>query len=137
MRQRPITAATARPRTRNARSSCVSPAPSACAVKAVVLMRRNENSQNTQSKITDATATPPSSVASPNRPIAIVETMPIRGVVRLATIAGPAMAKTCPVVTLDVEVNDPGLRAIYRPRGAPNIRDNSQTGITITAPSRK
>jgi hypothetical protein len=26
---------------------------------------------------------------------------------------------------------------LYRPRGAPNIRDNSQTGITITAPSRK
>ena len=27
--------------------------------------------------------------------------------------------------------------AVYRPRGAPNIRDNSQTGITMTAPSRK
>jgi hypothetical protein len=26
---------------------------------------------------------------------------------------------------------------LYRPRGAPNIRDSSQTGITITAPSRK
>ena len=39
-------------------------------------------------------ATPPSSVASPSRPIAIVETMPINGVVRFATIAGPAMAKT-------------------------------------------
>jgi hypothetical protein len=26
---------------------------------------------------------------------------------------------------------------IYRPRGAPNIRINSQTGMTITAPSRK
>jgi hypothetical protein len=26
---------------------------------------------------------------------------------------------------------------VYRPRGAPNIRDNSQIGITITAPSRK
>src|ERR1022692_4029679 len=25
----------------------------------------------------------------------------------------------------------------YRPRGAPNIRDTSQIGITITAPSRK
>jgi hypothetical protein len=58
-------------------------------------------------------------------------------VVRFAIIAGPAMAKTCAVVTLDTEVNETGLRAIYRPRGAPNIRDNSQTGITITAPSRK
>jgi len=26
---------------------------------------------------------------------------------------------------------------LYRPRGAPNIRDNSQIGMTITAPSRK
>src|SRR5712692_3337551 len=63
-------------------------------------MRRNPNSQNRQSKITDAMATPPSSAASPSRPIAVVETMPIKGVVRFATIAGPAMAKTCAVVTL-------------------------------------
>jgi hypothetical protein len=55
----------------------------------------------------------------------------------LATIAGPAMAKTCAVVTLDADDNEPSLRAIYRPRGAPNIRDSSQIGITITAPSRK
>ena len=63
-------------------------------------MRRKANSQNRQSKITDAIATPPSSVASPSRPIAVVETMPISGVVRFAIIAGPAMAKTCAVVTL-------------------------------------
>ncbi len=106
-------------------------------MKATVLMRRKANSQNRQSKITDAIATPPSSVASPSRPIAIVETMPISGVVRFATIAGPAMAKTCAVVTLDKEANELRLRATYRPRGAPNIRDNSQIGITITAPSRK
>ena len=54
-----------------------------------------------QSNSTDAIATPPSSVASPSRPIAVVETMPISGVVRFATIAGPAMANTCAVVTLD------------------------------------
>jgi hypothetical protein len=47
------------------------------------------------------------------------------------------MAKTCAVVTRDVEVNELGQRAIYRPRGAPNIRDSSQIGMTITAPSRK
>lgn len=70
-------------------------------MKATVLMRRKANSQNRQSKMTDAIATPPSSVASPSRPIAMVETMPISGVVRFATIAGPAMAKTCAVVTLD------------------------------------
>jgi len=100
-------------------------------------MRRKPNSQNRQSKITDAIATPPSSVASPSLPIAIVETMPISGVVRFATIAGPAMANTCAVVTLDTEFNETGLRASYRPRGALNIRDSSQIGITITAPSRK
>ena len=54
-----------------------------------------------QSNSTDAIATPPSSVASPSRPIAVVETMPISGVVRFATIAGPAMANTCAVVTLE------------------------------------
>jgi hypothetical protein len=47
------------------------------------------------------------------------------------------MANTCAVVTLDTEFNETGLRASYRPRGALNIRDSSQTGITITAPSRK
>jgi hypothetical protein len=32
--------------------------------------------------------------------MAVVETMPIKGVVKLASIAGPAMAKTRAVVTL-------------------------------------
>jgi len=68
----------------------------------------------------------------------MVETMPISGVVRLATIAGPAMAKTCAVVTLDVRLKwDLACARSYRPRGAPNNRINSQIGITITAPSRK
>jgi len=46
------------------------------------------------------------------------------------------MANTCALVTL--EVNDGCLYAssVYRPRGVPNSRDSSQTGITITAPSR-
>ena len=66
----------------------------------------------------------------------MVETMPISGVVRFATIAGPAMAKTCAVVTFVGETSNRSC-AIYRPRGAPNIRDSSQIGITITAPSRK
>ena len=59
-----------------------------------------------QSNSTEAIATPPSSVASPSRPIAVVETMPISGVVRFATIAGPAMANTCAVVTLDGDGRD-------------------------------
>src|SRR5215469_1541131 len=92
-------AATISPRASSARSSLVSPAPSDCAVKPTVLMRRKANSQNMQSKITEAIATPPSSAGSPSRPIAVVETMPINGVVRLAIIAGAAMAKTCEVVT--------------------------------------
>src|SRR6267142_225887 len=119
----PIRAATISPRTRIGRSSSVSPAPSDLAVKASVLMRRKPNSQNRQSKITDATATPPSSVASPSLPIAIVETMPISGVVRLATIAGPAMANTCAVETLDTEFNETGLRAeLSSARGAEHSR---------------
>src|ERR1700681_172556 len=101
MRAAPIAAATIKPRTRIARNSRVSPAPSDCAVNATVLMRRNANSQNMQSNSTDAIATPPSSVASPSRPIAVVETMPISGVVRFAIIAGPAMANTCRVVTFE------------------------------------
>jgi hypothetical protein len=47
------------------------------------------------------------------------------------------MANTCAVVTLDTAVTEFGPRALYRPRGVPNIRDSNQTGITITAPSRK
>jgi hypothetical protein len=58
-------------------------------------------------------------------------------VVRLATIAGPAMANTCALLTWEVDDNGSGSRADYRPRGAPNIRDSSQIGTTITAPSRK
>src|SRR5262245_56944920 len=84
-----------------ARSSDASPAPSACAVNATVPMRRKPNSQNRQSNSTDASATPPSRAASSSRPIAVVETMPISGVVRFATIAGPAMANTCAVVTFE------------------------------------
>ena len=75
-------------------------------MKATVLMRKNANSQNMQSNSTDAIATPPSKVASPSRPIAVVETMPIKGVVRFAIIAGPAMAKTCAEVTLAGEFKE-------------------------------
>ena len=112
-----------------------------------------------QSNSTEAIATPPSSVASPSRPIAVVETMPISGVVRFAIIAGPAMANTCAVVTFEggagecmLDLAGHAVMAAadksqlhrllppvsdYRPRGLPNSRDSSQIGITITAPSRK
>src|SRR5258707_5246919 len=122
----PMTAATMKPRTRIARNSVVSPAPSDCAVKATVLMRRKANSQNMQSNRTDAIATPPSRVASPSRPIGVVETMPISGVVRFAIIAGPAMAKTCLVVTFETGL---GACMDYSPTTtpAPNVAaDRSQ-----------
>src|SRR5271169_3835374 len=122
MRHSPISAATVRPRNSCARTSWASPAPSACAVKATVLMRWKANSQNRQSKITEAIATPPSSVASPSRPIAIVETTPISGVVRFATIAGPAMVKTCAVVTLDGGTNKRRLRDLSPARRAEHPR---------------
>src|SRR5450432_1528178 len=103
-------------------------------------MRRNANSQNRQSNITEAMATPPSSVASPNRPIAMVETMPISGVVRFAIIAGPAMAKTCAVVTLDGETNNvvpagglPAARRAEHPRQQPD-RDHDHGAEQEVAP---
>src|ERR1700722_9057823 len=111
IRPNPTSAAITRPRTRSARISCVSPAPSACAVNATVLVRKKQDSQNRQSKTTDVIATPPSSVASPSRPMAIVETTPISGVVRFATIAGPAMAKTRALVIL--EFNGSNLKTLW------------------------
>ena len=85
--------------------------------------------------MTEAIATPPSIAGSPRRPIAVVETMPINGVVRFGIIAGPAMANTCRVVTTGREGASNAVG--QRPRGAPNTRDSSQIGITMTAPSRK
>ena len=38
---------------------------------------------------------------------------------------------------LQLHRRSPASGKCYRPRGAPNIRDSSQIGITITAPSRK
>ena len=86
--------------------------------------------------------------------MAMVETTPISGVVRFATIAGPAMAKTRALVILEFkgivvrkfyclsmilsENRYPLFRImLYRPRGLPNTRIKSQSGLTITAPSRK
>jgi hypothetical protein len=55
-------------------------------------------------------------------------------VVTFASIAGPAMAKTRPLVTVN---DDTERRRVYLPRGALMRRAISQIGITITAPSRK
>src|ERR1700760_80277 len=133
----PMIAATMKPRTRITRNSVVWHAPSDCAVKAVVLMRTKANSQNRQSKMTDAIATPPSMAGSPSRPIAVVETMPINGVVRFAIIAGPAMANTCRVVTL---VGDAGnavklasARRAEQPRQQPD-RDHDHGAEQEIAP---
>src|SRR5262245_9791682 len=59
-----------------------------------------------------ASATPPRRCASPSRPIAAVATRPNSGVVRFASIAGPAIAKTRAWVTLKV-----GVMAMRRPPG--------------------
>src|SRR4051794_10162720 len=138
IRHPPIKAATMKPRANSAPSSSRSPAPSACAVNASVLMRRKPNSQNRQSKITEAIATPPSSAGSPSRPMAIVETMPINGVVRFATIAGPAMAKTCADVTLAGEFTKgakrlPAARRAEDPRQHEN-RDHDDGAEQEVAP---
>jgi hypothetical protein len=47
------------------------------------------------------------------------------------------MANTRRWLTESPDDNEQNPRASYRPRGALNIRDSSQIGITITAPSRK
>jgi hypothetical protein len=44
------------------------------------------------------------------------------------------MAKTRALVTFELKGSWP---IDYRPRGPPNTRIKSQSGITITAPSRK
>jgi hypothetical protein len=51
-------------------------------------------------------------------------------VVRLASIAGPAMLNTCRVVTVALPLNQCGRLAL-------NSREMNHSGITITAPSRK
>ncbi len=99
----PMTAAISSARIGTARCSTASPAPSACAVSATVPMRKKANSQNRPSNTSADMAMPPSRCASPSRPIAAVPTMPSSGVVRLASIAGPAMAKTRALVTGPVE----------------------------------
>src|SRR5262249_33301881 len=89
-----MAAATSSARTSTARCSAASPAPSAWAVSATVPLRRKPNSPKIQSTTSADMATPPSRCASPSRPITAVETIPSSGVVRLASIAGPAIWKT-------------------------------------------
>ena len=73
-------------------------------------MRKKANSQNMQSKTRAAIATPPSTAESPSRPIAAVATTPSKGVVTLASIAGPAMVKTCRLVTVKVGKRPPAAK---------------------------
>src|ERR1700722_13118441 len=124
IRPMPQSPASIRPRTSRARISCTSPAPRAWAVKAIALMRRKANSQNRQSNMTDEIATPPSRAGSRSRPIAMVETIPISGVVRFAIIAGPAMANTRRWVTGNSGDNEQ-IRA--RPADLPAARPAEQS----------
>jgi len=63
-------------------SSGLSPAPSACAVRPVVPLRKKLKVVKTRSKMIAPTAMPPSKAAFPNCPITVISTMPTRGVVR-------------------------------------------------------
>ena len=140
MRPVPINAATMNPRIRIAPTSPVSPAPSDCAAKATVLMRRNANSQNRQSNSTGrhGDATEQRGVAEPSDRRGGDDADQGRGQVRdhRGTRDGETPARSLPSMgeTTPIQRDRIGL---YRPRGVPNIRDSSQIGITITAPSRK
>ncbi len=64
----------------------------------------------------------------------VVATTPSSGVVTLASIAGPAIAKMRAEVTwTEGFTRGP----YYFPRGALTMRMISQIGMTMTAPSRK
>ena len=103
-------------------------------------MRKKANSQNRPSNTSADMAMPPSRCASPSRPIAAVPTMPSSGVVRFASIAGPAMAKTRALVTAAVESAGSMFDLVasgYRPLAARVSRTISQIGTTTAAPSSR
>ena len=97
----PISAATINPRTRIARNSCVSPGAERLRGEGhrAHAQEAEQPEQAVEQHGSHRDAAEQRRIAS--RPIAMVETMPISGVVRFATIAGPAMAKTWAVVTFD------------------------------------
>ena len=65
--------------------------------------------------------------------------MPSSGVVRLASIAGPAMANTRALLMVPGREDGSAINGagVYRPLAARISRTISQIGTTTTAPSRK
>src|SRR5262249_53809878 len=79
-----------------------------------------------------ASATPPRRCASPSRPIAAVATRPSSGVVRFASIAGPAIATTRAWLTVKV-----GSLATRRPLGRHGRACPGQPRLVVLAAARK
>src|SRR5262249_2730556 len=79
-----------------------------------------------------ASATPPRRCASPSCPIAAVATRPSSGVVRFASIAGPAIANTRALVSWKV-----GVMAMRRPRGRHGRACPGQPRLVVPAAARK
>src|SRR5215470_5912339 len=70
-----------------------------------------------------ASATPPMRWASPSRPTAAVATSPNRGVVRLASMAGPAIENTRAWVILKEDVALASTRRPHQPHDQPDRHD--------------
>src|SRR5215470_5026176 len=70
-----------------------------------------------------ASATPPIRCASPSRPMAAVATSPSSGVVRLASIAGPAIENTRAWVMRKVEWGSASTRRPHQPHDQPDRHD--------------
>src|SRR5215468_6742238 len=84
-----------------------------------------------------ASATPPMRWASPSRPTAAVATSPSKGVVRLASIAGPAIENTRAWVIRKDEVALASTRRPHDPHGAQHeIAPQSLKGLVAHVPDR-
>src|SRR5438874_1768736 len=70
-----------------------------------------------------ASATPPMRCASPSRPTAAVATSPSKGVVRLASIAGPAIENTRAWVIRKDELTSASTRRPHQPHDQPDRHD--------------
>src|SRR5690606_19368816 len=81
-------------RAKTALTSGSSPAPAACAVNPVVLMRRKPKLQYSMLNTSAPSATAPSSATWPVLPRTAVSVSPSKGTAALASMIGQAMAST-------------------------------------------
>src|SRR5208337_3992497 len=77
-----------------AATSASSPAPTACAVRPVVPIRKKPKAQNSIAKMVEPRATPPMSAGSLSWPMTAVSAIPTSGTVAFDRIIGIAMART-------------------------------------------